>query len=1282
MIRRASGFSRLALVAGLGFLVVAGAGVAGLLVLKSQRTAYVKETLDRLGAAEQAHAGGRFADAVTRASDAVSRLGVHATWFETSDQARIRETEEFLKGQAALWTRIEAGVAGIATDPAKARADLESLAEEARRTEARSKPLIDRLEPHLRTALNTEREKVEAAAVPRIPEARQAYEEGSWDALFSHLEAIRKSIGALPAASREAAARTLEKDLKPVEELAGPVASMRAILEGKDDGPVKADRLRELIRVLPELKGRDRSLHRELLKSIATVDPETRKPVAGLALPAANHAALVETFSKGAGLENVGRPDDRTVIELQGPASRYAIRIFGQPPQVLIEVDRVRLLFPINPVDNREAASLVTAAELSRALRASRHPRTFADEAWTVRADAPGLCALNVHDKAATILLNGRLYEGTVAPEGDGTAARAEFLKAARALEAAVKKSAAIPEDVKGPVAALIKASHSRAPPADHLDGKFCREAVHSGYVEAQIGQADETVVGCLKDVRRLYGEVQKLRLRVEGRASDGATAALFSNLDGDGFWRVIDPATNTTTFSTTARDCMGSMLTAVSVFDGRHEEFPVEAEPVEVRMAHGVAGVVSRWSAATGKLEFDPARWALAVTLGEAGSIPEHFNTGDWQIPPHALKVDARGQARELILPAGNLKVESFEGVPAGPARRAAQDKFLKRCSEVLRAPGEFHLVYRYFVQYVLDSPVTTATTLVGSSRHCGDAHQDAYQTLDRRMNGRFLTDCDDLAELYWTILRMQNRAAFVLGVPGHATCGVAEKDGDTWTFFCVDTGPARQLKGADLDATIEKLLRTYDQDGSMSFDPRQMRFLFRFGGEQTRGDFMLDSRILRDPEYADLMIRVQEYWHFGFYALGIETMSKVLETDRMPANCQEIAGLYTRVGQWEDALKWTEAGIKGLEARDLFTGLSESMRKVQCLRELKRKDDVVATLKSAAVQIAKTVEANPEQADRYRSLKFQVAAMLAVNDLPWDGWNLVGGEVIHLVEAGAGAESLMSMVTGIYAKMRDAQRSGAKLTEAQDRDLKKVGEILEEYHAKGLFKGDDSNLDLMRKGAQLFAYYVAVDGPKKAAGELVKPATAQEGKRPSRRDRPSPEEDWSWIRLSPYAYAIAAARALDKDDATAGGPAEAVAVIRAMEAALPETRKVGSLGPTEFVVLDLRLLRACLEMDDKGIRGVFDEMKRQGWGELFENLARTLGGAAPFMKVEDFEKVFRIFCEYQVPRRHYYGVVYAASASEARGHALAASKICLERFPNDADMKREHALLEKLAR
>ena len=123
-------------------------------------------------------------------------------------------------------------------------------------------------------------------------------------------------------------------------------------------------------------------------------------------------------IDQGAGLEDVGNPDDTSVIELQGPAHRYAIRVVAGP-QLVIEVDRVRLLFSIPLADDREALALETAATIARRLRASRHPRVFADESWVVQADAPDLSVLHRNGKDVAVLIGDRVFDGTAAEAPD-----------------------------------------------------------------------------------------------------------------------------------------------------------------------------------------------------------------------------------------------------------------------------------------------------------------------------------------------------------------------------------------------------------------------------------------------------------------------------------------------------------------------------------------------------------------------------------------------------------------------------------------------------------------------------------------------------------------------------------------------------------------------------------------------------------------------------------------------------------------------------------------------
>src|SRR6266850_380841 len=105
MIRRTSGSSRLALIGGIGGVLVVAAAIAGVLVVKSKHAAYVRETLAILPQAEQAYENGRFADAATTAAGASTRHKANPTWFELADEKRIQETEKFFASQLYLWNR-------------------------------------------------------------------------------------------------------------------------------------------------------------------------------------------------------------------------------------------------------------------------------------------------------------------------------------------------------------------------------------------------------------------------------------------------------------------------------------------------------------------------------------------------------------------------------------------------------------------------------------------------------------------------------------------------------------------------------------------------------------------------------------------------------------------------------------------------------------------------------------------------------------------------------------------------------------------------------------------------------------------------------------------------------------------------------------------------------------------------------------------------------------------------------------------------------------------------
>src|SRR5688572_13869769 len=183
-------------------------------IVRAKRIDYVKSTLTILGSAEQAYQAGRFRQASESADGALQRLDAEAAWFETNEQAALRDGHRFLKDQAALWKRIETSAGAIEADPAKARAELDPLLAEARSAGPRAQPLLAKAEPHLQSALDRERAKVESAIAAALPAARGAYEQGSWDDLLARVAEIQGWIASLPEASRGPATQKVEKELR------------------------------------------------------------------------------------------------------------------------------------------------------------------------------------------------------------------------------------------------------------------------------------------------------------------------------------------------------------------------------------------------------------------------------------------------------------------------------------------------------------------------------------------------------------------------------------------------------------------------------------------------------------------------------------------------------------------------------------------------------------------------------------------------------------------------------------------------------------------------------------------------------------------------------------------------------------------------------------------------------------------------------------------------------------------------------------------------------------
>jgi hypothetical protein len=915
------------------------------------------------------------------------------------------------------------------------------------------------------------------------------------------------------------------------------------------------------------------------------------------------------------------------------------------------------------------------------------------DDFWDARDEAPLLSARRTGDDGKEyIFLGDRLYTGkSMEKTATEKEVEAEFGKRAEALAVAVENDSASREDVRRVIAVAVRATYKNADWYDHLPGEFVRQVVAEGYIEANLPGTAERLKKELADYREAYGKISNPHPRFSGNSAVGDEAMEMRTYEDHAVWRLYDKAADQTSFAIKNPDDEKSSLFVLYDFPGKVAEFPADPKPKAVRMTHQAIGVTATWDAAADKLNVDRTVWDRAVSL-EAPLLPDDFRTTKgygppaWSLPPHVLLVSQLGDTKSIITPYGRLDIQDFAKIADKAKRTEAMEQFLDKMAKVLPTADYLHLYFRYFFEYILDSPITSNTSLLGSRAHCGDIHQTAYQSLERLMGGRYVGDCDDLAEFFVNVTRRQQKLSYVMALPQHAACGWAEKQPGTdyFNFYVIDTGPPRMFKEKELDGVIEKAFRAYDEDKTMRFDPKSLGFLFRFNGEPTRTPYYLSSRMYTDRAYGEDMERVQSYWHFHFYALGIQTMTQMIEKgDRVPENCIELAGLYGQVREVESSIKWTNEALKQLSPEEKLSRMSEQFRIALMWREEHE------NLKAYDATKGMVDELNALHSDQhsmnYFSMRMQVMGLLLGIDRPWEAWNVVQRDMVVFARRGILKIEHAGSLTGVYKKMQDMIREGKQPTAVEKAELNKLEQLLTWFYGNALFEAEDDFNDYMRKYAFVGNWYAGKMGPQKLLEELLKPGPFPDPATPRKHDnRKDPEaEDWKWIRLSLHSYALAMGDALDLDDPPEKWRREeAVKLADAMFKAADQARKFGSLSSSEFQLLSTRVFRAFLVKDWADLEKVLAEVKERDWARLTSDISETFGRSARFVTPDEFETQFKMFTKYIKSRPSYFTVVYEAYRSEGIEHALRASKYSLECWPGDEDMKREAQYLDGLAK
>jgi hypothetical protein len=930
------------------------------------------------------------------------------------------------------------------------------------------------------------------------------------------------------------------------------------------------------------------------------------------------------------------------------------------------------------------------------------------DELWDTREEAPFVSGRRV-DKQGNefIFLGDRLYVGKAQEKtGEQKAVDVAFREKAEALAKAVENdAAATSEDVRATIAFAVRSSGQKADWNDHQEGEFVRKVIDEGYIEQNMPGADERLKKELAEYRAAYKTIADPFLNFSGVCAEGE-AAEFRTFEDRAVWRLYDKASDTTTFAITNPDDEKDCLFILDEYLGKLTDMPVDTPPAKVRMTHQAVGAMAVYDTATNKMEYDKAKWNFASTLelppyNDDFRIANGYGTAPWALPPHVLLIDKSGRTKGIVTPYGRVDVQDFKKITDKAERKVAMDKFMDQLITALpdKPEGIYqHLYFRYFFQYILDSPVTDHPDLLGSRAHTGDIHQTTYQSLERLMGGRYVGDCDDIAELYMTLTRKMGKLSYVMALPSHAACGWVEKmpNSSDFVFQILQTGPPRRFVESSLDKVVERAYRAFDPEGTAHFDIKSLPFNFRFNDEPTRTTYWLSSRMYVDPAYGEAMERVQSYWHFHFYALGIETMLSMIEKDKdgCPENCNEVAGLYGQVREVENSIRWSNESIKGMDPSQKLSRMSERYRIATMWRSEHDNDKAWDEIKSTVSEL-KAIQKNRAESFDFLGMRLQVAGLLLILDRPWECWDLIRSDIAALGQPGNYYLKLehMGTPTQAYLKMKDLtagdSRNRKVLTKEENKRMEELGKVLDDFYSRGksLFEDSDGFDDYMRKYAFVGMYYAGKYGRKKHLEEIMKdgpyPDPNQKRNHQKRKDVPNlVEEDWKWIRLSLSSYGLGIGDAIDLDDPPEKWRKdEAIALCDQMQKVAKVTPQFGSLGTYEFMLLSNRVLRDFLVKDWADLETVVKETARRDWAKLTTDVCETFGRGARFVTPEEFATQYRMLTKYIKSKPSYFTVVYEAYRADAFQHAIMASKIALECNPGNKDMEREAAYLEKLA-
>ena len=648
------------------------------------------------------------------------------------------------------------------------------------------------------------------------------------------------------------------------------------------------------------------------------------------------------------------------------------------------------------------------------------------------------------------------------------------------------------------------------------------------------------------------------------------------------------------------------------------------------------------------------------------------------WNFPPHVVERDDQGDPLALATLSGVIRSPDFSGLSDPGARRRAEDEWLAAAAAALPTPGELGLIFHQFFRYCSDSPRPELPNLIGSHYGLSDTHQTVYETLERRWVGRLIGDCDDLAEFFQVLTRLQGKLSHVMQLPSHAACGYVEKDASgTHRFVVLQTGPVLVFSAPSLNEAVETAYRSFDRSDSLShMTTDAVPLLLRFANEETRTPFVLSARIYGDAEYADTMIRVQSYWHEHVYSAAIKVMEEMIRADQEVGNIKEIGSLYERVGEYAKSADMRRRElelVRGNPQAELSTLLEIAQLHIQD-KDRERALAALGEMEELMLGMIRRDDANGFfQAMSFRALW---AVHLSRLGQPARAWGLIRYDAgMTRSRLGRIADPVLRTMVSIYERMRlrAASAGGAPAEESQA--AREIRRELEDGFGRGYFKPDDSYNAVIGRFYSLGRFAVANEGRERGLARLNLDGPYPEGPRDqTRRPRGVNDDDWKWLRITPQLYLALALEMLDRDEyPELYDPDAAKLLLERVSRAMRKGAGLGSdVGGGDDVVKAETTL-AFLNRDLAAFRRSLGVVREKNYSSLYDDAALTFGLQCGLVPPSEFPAWIAAFREFFPGSQHYFKVVYRAIDKENYDHALLMAEATAEFFPENAQLLRE---------